>query len=101
MKGGIGLQIQQKFSELRCKEVINICDCRRLGYVSDLSFEAPSGQILALIVPGPCRFFGLFGRSCDYCIPWGSIKRVGEDIILVDVVLEQVCLPRAKRGFFT
>ena len=33
--------MQQRFSELRCKEVINICDGARLGYVDDLVLELP------------------------------------------------------------
>ena len=71
-------------SELRYKEVINICDGSRLGYVCDVELELPVGRVVALIVPGPCRFFGLFGRECDYCIPWPCVKRIGEDIILVE-----------------
>jgi len=92
--------VQQKFSELRCKEVINVADGCRLGYVSDMEVEIPSGRVLALIVPGPCRFFGLFGRECDYCIPWPCIRRIGEDIILIDVCLDQIRVPRVRKGLF-
>ena len=59
-----------RFSQLRRKEVINICDGSRLGCVGDLELCIPEGTVKALIVFGPCRFFGLFGR--------------GEDIILID-----------------
>ena len=52
-----------RFTDLRCKEVINICDGCRLGYVGDVECQLPEGQMTALIVPGPCRFLGLFGRS--------------------------------------
>jgi hypothetical protein len=38
-----------------------------------------TGCILALVVPGPCRFFGLFWREDDFIIPWDCIKRIGED----------------------
>ncbi len=89
--------MRERFSDLRCKEVINICDGARLGYVCDLELELPQGQVLALVVPGPSRFFGLFGRECNYLVPWACIKRMGEDIILVDVVPEQIRQPRDKR----
>ena len=92
--------MQQRFSDLKCKEIINICDGARLGDVSDLELELPAGRVAALIVPGPNRFFGLFGRECDYCIPWPCIKRIGEDIILVDVALDQCRLPKVKKGWF-
>ncbi len=73
-----------KFTDLRCKEVICVCDGRRLGYVSDLRIEVPGGCITALIVPGPCRFLGLWNPRDDYVIPWNCIRRIGPDIILVD-----------------
>ena len=38
----------------------------------------------ALVVPGRRRFFGLLGREEDKVIPWGAVKRFGEDIILVE-----------------
>ena len=71
-----------RFSQLRRKEVINICDGSRLGCVGDLELCIPEGTVKALIVFGPCRFFGLFGRGEDYYIPWDCVQRFGEDIIL-------------------
>ena len=84
-----------RFTDLRCKEVINICDGRRLGFVCDAELTLPSGEVRALIVPGPARFFGLFGREPDYLIPVGCISRMGQDIILVEV---QGSYGREKRG---
>ena len=72
-----------RLSDLRWREVINITDGRRLGYVSDAIIDFSSGKVTALIVPGPPRFFGLFGRGEDTVLPYGSITRVGPDIILV------------------
>ncbi len=88
--------MHMKLSELRCKEVICVSDGRRLGFVSDAQIEVPEGLICALVVPGPCRFLGLFGRKDDYVIPWNCIKRIGPDIILVDIRPEDCCVPRAK-----
>ena len=74
----------ERFSHLRRKEVINICDGRRLGFVGDLELKVPEGEVKALIVFGPCRFFGLFGRGEEFYIPWECIQRIGDDIILID-----------------
>ena len=74
-----------RIADLRCKEVINICDGCRLGFVEDVVVEVVDGRILAIVVPGPCRFLGLFGREDDYVIGWDCIIRIGDDIILVDV----------------
>ena len=70
--------------DLRCKEVINICDGCRLGFVADVDVKIPDGQVCAIIVYGPCRFFGLFGRGEEFYIPWECIQRIGDDIILID-----------------
>lgn len=88
-----------KFTDLHCKEVICVCNGQRLGFISDARVELPEGNICAIIVPGPCRFFGLWGRRDDYLIPWNCIKRIGPDIVLVDVKPDECRLPRQKHGF--
>ena len=85
-----------ELSDLYCKEVICLRDGRRLGFITNARLELPEGRICAVIVPGPCRFFGLWGRRDDYVIPWGCIKRIGPDIVLVDVKPEDCRVPRAK-----
>ena len=88
-----------KFTELSCKEVICLCDGRRLGFVSDARVEMPEGRVAAIIVPGKGKLFGLLSCRNDYVIPWNCIKRIGPDIILVDVRPEDCCTPRPRLGF--
>ena len=85
-----------RFADFRCKEVINICDGCRLGYVGDIECKLPDGQLTALIVPGPFRFFGLFGRGEEYYIPWDCIKQIGDDIILIDKPFPRQEIPRRE-----
>ena len=40
-----------RFSDLRCREVINISTGTRLGYVNDALVDLKDGHIAALIVP--------------------------------------------------
>ena len=89
-----------KFTELQCKEVICVNDGRRLGFITDIQLEVPEGNILAIVVPGPCRFFGLFGRNDDFVIPWCCIRRIGPDIVLVDIKPDECRVSRGKHGFF-
>ena len=70
--------------DLRQKEIINVGDGARYGFVSDLELDTTEGKILSLIVPGPGRVLGVFGRDQEYRIPWDSITKIGEDTILVD-----------------
>ncbi len=72
-------------SGLQKKEVINLCDGCRLGYVCDLEIDLCTGKICSIVVPGEGRWLSLFGKCEDYVIPWCEIKKIGEDIILVDV----------------
>ena len=74
---------QCRMVEMRYKEGININDGCRLGVVGDVEICLPDGKVTAIIVPGPCRFFGLFGRGEEYYIPWDCIKQIGDDIILI------------------
>ena len=87
-----------KFTDLHCKEVICVCDGRRLGFISDARIQIPEGRITAIIVPGPCKFFGLFGRRDDFVIPWSCICRMGPDIVLVDIKPDECRIPRSKPG---
>ena len=76
--------MQCRMVELRCKEVINICDGCRLGFVSDVDITVPEGKVVAIVVSGPKLFFGLFGRGEEFYVPWECIKQIGDDIILID-----------------
>ena len=89
-----------RVTELSCKEVVCIRDGARLGYVADVEVEVPEGQVCAIVVPGKCRFFGLLGRTEDFVIPWNAIRRVGDDIILVDCAPSDCRCPRPKPKFF-
>lgn len=89
-----------RFSELRNKEIIHVCEGCRLGYMHDLTIELEAGRIVNIIVPGPCRFLGLFGRQDDYVIPWCCIRRIGEDIILVDGPVTEWRTPRKRKWLF-
>ena len=70
--------------DLRQKEVINTSDGARYGFVSDMEIDTEEGKILSLIVPGPGRVLGVFGRDQEYRIAWSSIIKIGEDIVLVE-----------------
>ena len=65
------------------KEVINIRDGRRMGFVQDVEADFDNGAITAIIVQGTGKFFNM-GNKNDVVIPWDCIKRIGEDTILVD-----------------
>lgn len=71
-----------RFSDLHCREVINLCDGARLGEVIDLVIDPVGGNITAIVVPGRGGLLNMFSRE-DCVIPWNCIETLGEDYILV------------------
>jgi YlmC/YmxH family sporulation protein len=76
-----------RLSELSGKEVINIGDGGRLGIIDEceLAFEIRSGKIHSLILPNKNGFLKIFNDHKTSSIPWGAIKRVGDEVIIVDL----------------
>lgn len=73
------------FSELRCKEVININNCKKLGNVTDLEFDHCTGKICSITVQGKYHFLNCFSCDAGCVIQYAEIKQIGPDIILVDI----------------
>ena len=76
-----------RLSEMKQKEVINIKDCSRLGFVGDVDIDICTGRVTALIIPGPGCLWGFLGRESEYVIPWRDVKQIGDDIILVELCI--------------
>jgi YlmC/YmxH family sporulation protein len=71
--------------DLKRKEVINMSDGKRLGFISDVEINLEEGRIDALVIPGTGRIFGFVGKENEFIIPWEKVKKIGEDIVLVDM----------------
>lgn len=69
--------------DLRNKEVINVNDGTRLGYVCDVEMDTGQAKMLSLIIYGHTRLFGLLGKREDLVIPWELVQTIGDDTILV------------------
>lgn len=70
-------------SEMRNKEIINIKNGARLGYVDDIEFETETASVKSFIVYGRTRFFGFLGKEDDLIITCDEIEVVGVDTILI------------------
>jgi len=71
--------------DFKHKEVINITDAKRLGYVQDVTADLKTGVITSIIVPGNNRIFNIFNSNNEIIIPWEKIKCIGDEIILVEI----------------
>ena len=72
-----------RMDSLRDKEVINVKDGGRIGFVCDVEVDTQEARLTAVVVYGKMRLFGLLGREADFVIPWGDIVLIGEDTVLV------------------
>ena len=77
--------MNEKGMDFKHKEVINIKDAKRLGYVQDVTADFETGTITSIIVPGHSSFLNIFSTGNEITIPWTSIKAIGDDLILVEI----------------
>ena len=75
----------KKGMDFKSKEVINITDARRLGFVQDVCADLETGKITSIVVPGSNRILSMFTNENDIVITWDKIKCIGDDIILVEI----------------
>lgn len=87
-------------ADLFRKEVINVKDGTKYGYVCDVEVDVCSGTLVAIIVYGRPKIFGIAGREEDIRILWKDIAIIGDDIILVNYDCAQVPRPHGKAKFF-
>jgi YlmC/YmxH family sporulation protein len=71
--------------DIRDKEVINIYDGKSMGFADDIEIDLQKGTIEGIVVPVARRMFSLFGRENDHVIRWKHVKRIGQDVILVEL----------------
>lgn len=74
--------METSFVELKQKEVVNLCDGKRLGRVCDVVFTWPEGRVHGIVVPGSRGF--RFGRA-DLFIDLKDVTKIGVDVVLVDI----------------
>lgn len=77
-----------RLSELGNKEIINLNNGERLGLLeeADILFDENSGKILSIIIPERRISFRLLGiESANMEIPWSSIRKIGYDMIIVEL----------------
>jgi YlmC/YmxH family sporulation protein len=74
-----------ELSRLSRKEIINLHDGARLGYIgdSDLVIDGASGSIQSIIIFPKGLQFGKSSR--ELIIPWESVKKIGEEVLIVDI----------------
>lgn len=74
-----------RWSEMGAKEIVNVHDGGRIGLVgeSDLLLDEVTGGIDAIAMP---EHPGGWRARGPLVIPWAAIRKVGPDLLIVDLV---------------
>ena len=90
--------MEVSFQELKCKQVINTVDGKCLGHFTDVIFDAVTAKTLGFIVPNSSGgFLGLFKQNKDLFIPFDCICKIGVDVILVELYINEQQHPKEKQ----
>lgn len=68
-------------SDLQSKDIVNIKDGKKIGNIVDVKIDN-NGYMVSLIIQK--NKFNLFRGNDEEEIDWRQIKKIGEDVILVD-----------------
>ena len=88
--------LNMRVCEIKLIEVINLCNCKKLGHVSDVEVNLCTGKIEAIIVSKGIGVYGFFLSDTCYLIPYECIKNIGEGLIFVEVCEEKCIIPCKK-----
>lgn len=87
-------------NELREKEVINICDGKRLGFICDVQLNVCTGCVVAIVVVYDNRLIG-FSKGSEIVIPWDKVQCFGKDAVLVNAgteIYDKLCGSNKRRN---
>lgn len=73
-----------KISDLQDKIVININNGKEMGKISDLEIDA-NGVIINYYALSKRNLFSFFNSSEEIIFKTSDIKKIGEDVILVQI----------------
>ena len=78
------LDLYMFLSDLQTKDIISTKDGRRIGRIIDAEINT-EGKILSLILEERKTLKKMMFTNNDSKIPFTSITKIGEDVILVDM----------------
>lgn len=71
-------------SDLQSKDIINIKDGKKVGTIMDVIIDE-RGNLEALVIQKGKLFSSFLPLKEEFRVKWSQIKKIGEDVILVDV----------------
>jgi YlmC/YmxH family sporulation protein len=80
-----------KLNQLMGKEIINLADGEKLGMIAevDISFTEQTGELESILVPIEKGGFSLWGEEQYLEVPWDSIVKIGNEVVIIDLDVEE------------
>lgn len=72
-------------SDLQRKDIVNIIDGKKIGKIIDVIIEKETGVIESIVVESSKSIKNLLSGNNETNIKYKEIKKMGEDVILVDI----------------
>ncbi len=70
-------------SDLQNKDIVNIKDGKKIGNIVDVTIDN-NGYMISFIIQKSKFSINIFKGNQEEEIKWNQIKKIGEDVILVD-----------------
>ncbi len=74
-----------KLSELQKKDIVNIKNGKKIGKIIDVEFDQNNGYMIKFIIERTHFIKSLFTQNDEISIKFTQIKKMGEDVILIDI----------------
>ena len=71
-------------SDLQSKDIVDIRDGKKIGNIIDVTIDN-NGVMVSLLVQKTKFNINIFKNNNEEEIKWNQIKKIGEDVILVDI----------------
>ena len=74
-------------NQLQGKEIINLATGEKLGMITEveLTFERETGNLNSVLIPVERGIFNFLGEERFLEIPWDSIIKIGEEVIVINL----------------
>lgn len=74
-----------RYRDISGKEIVDIVHGSRLGILgqTDLDIDINTGKIEAFIIPN-YKWFGLKKEGDEIKVSWSAIKKIGDDMIMIE-----------------
>ena len=75
-----------RLSDLQNKDVVNVMDGKKVGSIIDVNINM-EGKLESFILEKSKFFVSMFSSANEIEVRWGQIEKIGEDVILVKILL--------------